>query len=40
MLADCVPGAEVAVIEGVGHGGPLQARDPFVELMLDFVDAH
>jgi pimeloyl-ACP methyl ester carboxylesterase len=39
-IADCVPGAEVAVIEGVGHGGPLQAKDEFVKLTLDFIDAH
>ena len=40
MLAACMPQAEVAVIEGVGHGGPLQARDAFVDLTLGFIDAH
>ena len=40
MLAACIPKAEVAVIEGVGHGGPLQAQDAFVDLTLGFIDAH
>jgi pimeloyl-ACP methyl ester carboxylesterase len=39
-MADCVPDAEVAVIEGVGHGGPMQAKDQFVKLTLDFIGAH
>jgi pimeloyl-ACP methyl ester carboxylesterase len=39
-IADCIPGAEIAIIEGVGHGGPLQAKDQFVKLMLDFIESH
>ena len=38
MLAACISGAEVALLEGVGHGGPVQAQDAFVKLTLDFVD--
>ena len=39
-VAACIPGAETAVIEGVGHGGPLEAKEAFVKLTLDFIDAH
>ena len=39
-IAACVPNAEIAVIQGVGHGGPLQTQDEFVKLTLDFIDAH
>ena len=38
-IAACVPRSEIAVIEGTGHGGPMQAKDEFVKLTLDFVDA-
>ncbi len=38
MLAACIPGAEVAVLDGVGHGGPVQAQDAFVNLTLGFID--
>lgn len=34
----CLPDASVAKIQGVGHGGPWQARPEFVRLVLDFVD--
>lgn len=37
---ECLPNAEVVTIEGVGHGGPLQAKDAFVEMMLGFIDRH
>ena len=39
-IAGCIPGATLAVIEGVGHNGPVEAKDAFVKLTLDFVDAH
>jgi pimeloyl-ACP methyl ester carboxylesterase len=39
-IAGCVPGATLAVLEGVGHNGPVEAKDAFVKLTLDFVDAH
>jgi pimeloyl-ACP methyl ester carboxylesterase len=35
----CVPGAETAMLEGVGHGGPIEATDAFGKLMLGFIDA-
>jgi pimeloyl-ACP methyl ester carboxylesterase len=34
----CLPDASLAEIQGVGHGGPWQARPEFVRLVLDFVD--
>ena len=37
---DCLPNAELATIDGVGHGGPLQAEDAFVELTLKFIGRH
>jgi pimeloyl-ACP methyl ester carboxylesterase len=39
-VADCIPGAQLAAIEGVGHKGPVAAKDDFLQLMLGFVDAH
>ncbi|WP_290748472.1 hypothetical protein [Amaricoccus sp.] len=30
---------ETATIEGVGHGGPIQAGDAFGKLALGFIDA-
>jgi pimeloyl-ACP methyl ester carboxylesterase len=38
--AECLPHAETTVIEGVGHGGPIVAKDAFVTLTLGFIDAH
>ena len=39
-VAECVPNAQLAMIEGVGHNGPVAAKDAFVKLLLGFVDAH
>ena len=38
-IAGCIPGASLAVIEGVGHNGTVDAKDAFVKLTLDFIDA-
>ena len=38
-IADCMPNAAIAVIEGVGHGGPIQASAEFAKLTLEFIDA-
>ena len=34
----CLSDASLSEIQGVGHGGPWQARPEFVRLVLDFVD--
>jgi pimeloyl-ACP methyl ester carboxylesterase len=34
----CLPDASLSEIDGVGHGGPWQAKAEFVRLVLDFVD--
>lgn len=34
----CLPDASMSIIQGVGHGGPWQARPEFVRRVLDFVD--
>ena len=34
----CLSHGSVSEIQGVGHGGPWQARQEFVRLVLDFVD--
>jgi pimeloyl-ACP methyl ester carboxylesterase len=39
-IARCIPGASLAVIQGVGHDGTVDAKDAFVELALNFIDAH
>ena len=39
-IAGCIPGATRATLDGVGHNGPVEAKDAFVKLTLDFVDAH
>lgn len=39
-VAACIPGAETAVIEGVGHGGPVAAQTDFLRLALGFIGAH
>jgi pimeloyl-ACP methyl ester carboxylesterase len=39
-VAACIPGAETATIEGVGHGGPVAAEAEFLRLTLGFIDAH
>jgi len=36
-VAACVPGAETASMDGVGHGGPIEAADAFGELALGFI---
>jgi pimeloyl-ACP methyl ester carboxylesterase len=38
-VAECVPKARLATIEGVGHKGPVAAKDAFVNLVLGFADA-
>lgn len=38
--ARCLPDAELAIIEGVGHDGPISAGDALATLMLDFIDRH
>jgi pimeloyl-ACP methyl ester carboxylesterase len=38
-VADCVPNARLATLDGVGHIGPVVAKDAFVALLLGFVDA-
>jgi pimeloyl-ACP methyl ester carboxylesterase len=38
-VAACVPKAEAAVMEGVGHGGPIEAPEAFGKLALGFIDA-
>lgn len=38
-VAACLPGVEAATIEGVGHGGPIEAADAFGKLTLGFIDA-
>jgi hypothetical protein len=30
----------LALIDGVGHNGPVEAKDEFVKVTLDFIDAH
>lgn len=37
-ILTCLRDATLSEIEGVGHGGPWQARPEFVRLLLDFVD--
>ena len=37
-VAACIPGATTATMEGVGHGGPVAARDAFGHQVLDFID--
>lgn len=34
----CLPDASLSEIQGVGHGGPWQAKPDFVRRVLDFVD--
>lgn len=34
----CLPNASLSEIQGVGHGGPWQARPEFVRRVLEFVD--
>lgn len=36
-VADCLPHAVLDHITGVGHGGPLQASDAFLDKMLTFI---
>lgn len=38
VMADCIPNAELVVIEGAGHGAPLEAQDEFLRLLMDFLD--
>lgn len=37
-IMGCLRDATLSEIQGVGHGGPWQARPEFVRLLLDFVD--
>jgi pimeloyl-ACP methyl ester carboxylesterase len=37
-VAACLPQAEAATMEGVGHGGPIEAPDAFGKLALGFID--
>lgn len=37
-VAACLPGAETATMDGVGHGGPIDAADAFGKLALGFID--
>ena len=39
-VAACIPNARLSTIEGVGHNGPVAAKEAFVKLVLGFVDAH
>lgn len=39
-VASYIPNARLAALEGVGHKGPVAAKDAFVNLMLDFVDGN
>jgi pimeloyl-ACP methyl ester carboxylesterase len=39
-IAGCIPGATIATLDGVGHNGPVLAKDAFVKRTLNFVDAH
>ena len=34
---DSIPNASVAVFNGLGHGGPVQAQNQFAKTVLDFV---
>ncbi len=36
-VAACLPNATLEEIPGVGHGGPIQAREAFVDRMLSFL---
>lgn len=38
-IAECVPNARLAALDGVGHIGPVMAKNAFVALALGFVDA-
>jgi pimeloyl-ACP methyl ester carboxylesterase len=38
-VAACIPDAQLSALEGVGHIGPVVAKDAFLKLVLDFVDA-
>jgi pimeloyl-ACP methyl ester carboxylesterase len=37
-ILGCLPDVALSEIEGVGHGGPWQAKSEFVRLLLEFVD--
>jgi pimeloyl-ACP methyl ester carboxylesterase len=38
-IADCIPSARLAKLDGVGHIGPVVAEEPFVALVRERVDA-
>lgn len=38
-VAACLPDAKAATLDGVGHGGPVEATDAFAALALGFIDA-
>ncbi len=39
-LADRVPGAELAVVQGAGHAYPLERPQESYDLLVDFLDRH
>lgn len=39
-MGECLPQAEVAVLPGVNHGGPIQDPAGFAKLVEDFVASH
>lgn len=40
QILACVPNGFQSEIHGVGHGGPWQARDEFVRLLVGFIDSN
>ncbi|MBS9403236.1 alpha/beta hydrolase [Halomonas sp. TRM85114] len=39
-MAQCQPQAELQVIPGVNHDGPVHAVEPFTAAILDFLSEH
>lgn len=40
VIAGCMPNAEIEMVEGVGHGGPILARDAFLSALIEFIGEH
>ena len=40
MISDAIPGAELIVIDGVGHCMQFEASDKLNKLTIDFIDRH
>lgn len=40
QILACVPNGFLSDIHGVGHGGPWQAREEFVRMLLGFIDSN